>query len=549
MERVIKTRSPFYLQFESLPAEQGATNFCKFSEAIGFWGLQNMSSVQDDTSAPDGNSTTADKITRTSTASSYAVTNSLKPEGTQVRTYTASVFVKQIDSRYASVSIQGDYPNRVYVQYDFENRVINKSLDFEDMSVVNTQVEEYNGWVRIGITFVSDDRSSLSLLMSPMNDEIVNSFADSSNDTSLYAWGAQINLGTSLTSYIPNLSTGTSARATTTSATEREVTLNLSIWEGMKDNSDFIDNPTYSIAKNPTDGMTTFEISEFVRDFIKQNSNTSAGTVWVYAILSDNDTFIQPYDRQYLFLATEGYNTRKEGVATVYNSDSAVMLAQTNTDITIPEGMTINIPVYSDEEGSYSIDSGSDVSFSTLINTQAVSSLNTERIHNIPVSSTDSVVEIKHFGDVIHTINVSVADCSKYPANMLTFVNKFGAKQDLYFNMKSTQRVTAKSDNFKRNTLDFSDLTANSLKHATKRVVNTTNETFKLNTGFITENNAQAIEELLVSEYVWLTQEDSTVIPVNITDNNITRKTHLNDKLIQYTINVEASAPYLNNFR
>jgi len=352
-----------------------------------------------------------------------------------------------------------------------------------------------------------------------------------------------------MSSYIPNLSTGTSARAATTSATEREVTLGLSIWEGMKDNSDFIDNPTYSIAKNPTDGMTTFEISEFVRDFIEQNSNTSAGTVWVYATLSDNDTFIQPYDRQYLFLATEGYNTRKEGVATVYNSDSAVMLAQPNTDITIPEGMTINIPVYSDEEGSYSIDSGSDVSFSTLISTQAVSSLNTERIHNIPVSSTDSVVEIKHFGDVIHTINVSVADCSKYPANMLTFVNKFGAKQDLYFNMKSTQRVTAKSEDFKRNTLDFSDLTANSLKHARKRVVKTTNETFKLNTGFITENNAQAIEELLVSEYVWLTQEDSTVIPVNITDNSITRKTHLNDKLIQYTINVEASAPYLNNFR
>ncbi len=549
MERVIKTRSPFYLQFESLPAEQGATNFNKYSEDLSSWVSTNMTVTANDTSAPDGNSTTADKIERTSTASSYVVVNSLKPEGTQVRTYTASVFVKQEDSRYASFSVQGTYPSRVYVQYDFENRVINKSLDFADMSVVSTQVEEYNGWVRIGITFVSDDRNSLSLLMSPMNDEIVDTFADSSSDASLYVWGAQINLGTSLTSYIPNLSTGTSARATTTSATEREVTLNLSIWEGMKDNSDFIDNPTYSIAKNPTDGMTTFEISEFVRDFIKQNSNTSAGTVWVYATLSDNDTFIQPYDRQYLFLATEGYNTRKEGVATVYNSDSAVMLAQTNTDITIPEGMTINIPVYSDEEGSYSIDSGSDVSFSTLINTQAVSSLNTERIHNIPVSSTDSVVEVKHFGDVIHTINVSVADCSKYPANMLTFVNKFGAKQDLYFNMKSTQRVTAKYENFKRNTLDFSDLTDNSLKHARKRVVKTTNETFKLNTGFITENNAQAIEELLVSEYVWLTQEDSTVIPVNITDNNITRKTHLNDKLIQYTINVEASAPYLNNFR
>lgn len=548
MERVIKTRSPFYLQFESLPAEAGSTNFNRFSEDFSSWIATNMTVLADQEPAPDGNSTTADKITRTSTSASYVERPDNKPEGAVSRTYTASFFAKQGDSRYITMQIKGASKG-LHVQYDFENRVINKTEEFNGFLLKSTEVEEYNGWTRIAATFFSDADASLNILLSPMDSVVQSTLSDTSSSCFAYVWGAQKELGNSMSSYIPNLSTGTSARAATTSATEREVTLGLSIWEGEKDDFDFIDNPTYSIAKNPTNGMTTFEISEFVRDFIEQNSNTSAGAVWVYATLSDNDTFIQPYDRQYLFLATEGYNTRKEGVATVYNSDSAVMLAQTNTDITIPEGMTINVPVYSDEEGSYSIDSGSDVSFSTLINTQAASSLNTERIHNIPVSSTDSVVEVKHFDDVIHTISVSVADCSKYPANMLTFVNKFGAKQDLYFNMKSSQRVTAKSDNFKRNTLDFSDLTANSLKHARKRVVKTTNETFKLNTGFITENNAQAIEELLVSEYVWLTQEDSTVIPVNITDNSITRKTHLNDKLIQYTINVEASAPYLNNFR
>ena len=132
---------------------------------------------------------------------------------------------------------------------------------------------------------------------------------------------------------------------------------------------------------------------------------------------------------------------------------------------------------------------------------------------------------------------------------MLTFVNKLGAKQDLYFEMKSTQKVSAKSNDFRRNTLDYADLTANSLKHTTKKRVSDSIESFKLNTGFLTENNALAIEELLVSEYVWLTQADSTVIPVNVTDNSVTRKNHLNDKLIQYTINVEASAPYLNNYR
>ena len=537
MERVIKTRSPFYVQLESLPAEAEAVNFCKLSEGINSWADVDASVVADDIEAPDGN-TTAEKVSRTSTATNYVAINSTKPEGGVVGTYTGSIFVKQGTSRYASFSFQGTYPNRVYVQYDFENRVINKSIGFSSMSVVSTQVEEYNGWTRVGITFVSDNSTQLTLLLSPMNSEIVSSFEDTSSDCSLYAWGAQIELGTSMTSYTPNLGFSTSTRAATTEANEQPVSAELTVWSGDLA-SDKPSTPTYIMDKNPTNGMTTFEISELVRDYIEQNSNTSSGTVWASIKAFDGVVF----DREYDFLATEGYNTRKEGVATVYNSDSAVKLAQTNTEVVVPNGLSINIPVYTDgKETSYSIDGGSDVNLTEQSTSES-------RIRNISVSSSDSTVEVKHFGDVIATINISEAECSKYPVNMLTFVNKFGAKQDLYFNMKSEQKVSARSNDFKRNTLNFNDLTSNSLKHTTKKRIGETTESFVLNTGFLTENNAQALEELLVSEYVWLTQSDSTVIPVNVTDNNVKRKTHLNDKLIQYTINVEASAPYLNNYR
>ena len=59
---------------------------------------------------------------------------------------------------------------------------------------------------------------------------------------------------------------------------------------------------------------------------------------------------------------------------------------------------------------------------------------------------------------------------------------------------------------------------------------------------------SRSLEELLVSEYVWLKMNNS-YRPVILKDSSITRKTHLNDKLIQYTIKVEETSPYLANLR
>ena len=554
MDRIINTRSPFYLQFTSAGSEQEATNSLGMSERFDQWNATNASVSANVTiysgktfTAPDGAST-SDQISRDSTSASYVskAANKLSSVGT----YTLSVFVKQADTRYVSMRAQGLYPDRLDMQYDFENMQFSEVDNYgTDISLISTHVEQYNGWTRIGFTIESDDHSQLIMSLSPKDNANEGTDSPDSNGFgSVFAWGAQIeyhaipSIFTGMSSYIatPDNNTVTRAETTTSGYNEQEVNLDLGIYTGYHRLEFQGSEPsvTYTLSKSPTNGLTTFEASELVRDFIEQNSNTSAGTVFVKAKLYDGVQF----DREYDFVAVEGYNTRKDGVQTIDAMNFQSRLMQTNTDVTIPEGMSLQIPVYGDGNTSYSLDGATDVDFN-------LRTTNEDVIKYITVNSTDSVVEVKSFDSTISTINVSVAECSKYPVNMLTFVNKLGAKQELYFNMKSEQKVSAKYENFRRNTLDFSDLTANSLKHTRKRRVKTTNETFKLNTGFLTENNAQAIEELLVSEYVWLTQADSTVIPVNITDNSVTRKTHLNDKLIQYTINVEASAPYLNNYR
>jgi len=554
MDRIINTRSPFYLQFTSAGNETEATNIMGMSERLDQWSNQNVTVTSNVTTygsksltAPDGEAT-AERVARTSTGASY-VQRSITKDSASVGTYSASVFVKQGTSRYAMLRVQGNYPNRLDAQYDFETMSFNKTDNYStDFNLLSSHVEQFNGWIRIGFSFETDDHSTLSMLISPKNDVMTGATTDSSDTAELLVWGAQIEyhaipaIFTGVSSYIRTDDSNPATRASTLSSgyNEQEVSLDLAIYTGYHRLSFYGSEPsvTYTLSKSPTNGLATFEASELVRDFIEQNSNTSAGTVFVKATLYDGVQF----DKEYDFVAVEGYNTRKDGVQTIDTMNLQAKLMQANTDVVIPEGMSLKVPFYADENGSYSVDGATDVDFGFI-------DTNEDPIRYITVNSTDSTLELKNFDSTIATINVSVAECGKYPVNMLTFVNKLGAKQDLYFEMKSTQKVSAKYENFRRNTLDFSDLTANSLKHTRKRRVKSTNETFKLNTGFLTENNAQAIEELLVSEYVWLTQADSTVIPVNLTDNSIQRKTHLNDNLIQYTINVEASAPYLNNYR
>jgi hypothetical protein len=56
----------------------------------------------------------------------------------------------------------------------------------------------------------------------------------------------------------------------------------------------------------------------------------------------------------------------------------------------------------------------------------------------------------------------------------------------------------------------------------------------------------QAVEELSLSEELWLVK-DNTIYPIIRTNDNIAFKTRLNDKLIQYTMQVELSHAIVKN--
>jgi hypothetical protein len=187
----------------SLLLEPQRTNLAHYSEQTDniYWIKTGVSVTANQTTSPDG-TLSADKLQRTST-SSDRLAKLFTKTASEVQNFTLSVFVKKGDSRYATLALQGDYPDRAYLQYDFEQGTINASIDFVDFTILSTKAENYNnGWVRLSFAVSTDAHSSITVLISPKNDVVTTALTDSSDSCFMYVWGIQLEKNTYSTSYI-----------------------------------------------------------------------------------------------------------------------------------------------------------------------------------------------------------------------------------------------------------------------------------------------------------------------------------------------------------
>ena len=152
-------------------------------------------------------------------------------------------------------------------------------------------------------------------------------------------------------------------------------------------------------------------------------------------------------------------------------------------------------------------------------------------------------------------MNINRIDCTKYgDGHKITFVNKFGALQDLWFFLKSVNTTTKKQEQFQRVVTNTAGVYSPYVH--TKQDYNTVaNTSITLSSGYYPEWANQWFEQLLLSEQVWLTRLDpinpnsTQYVPVNVKKNSMVQKTSLNDKLIDYTFDFDMSFDYINNIR
>jgi len=148
----------------------------------------------------------------------------------------------------------------------------------------------------------------------------------------------------------------------------------------------------------------------------------------------------------------------------------------------------------------------------------------------------------------ITTLNVKEQCEPKYSPYKVTFVNKFGVLQDMYFFKKSTESMSIEKESYKSNILTNAN-TYSTSSHVKRDFNIIGSESISLSSGYLEESYNEIFKQLMLSEKVWLTDEDFQVTPINVKTSDITYKTSVNNKLVEYTIEFDKSYDTINNIR
>ena len=150
-----------------------------------------------------------------------------------------------------------------------------------------------------------------------------------------------------------------------------------------------------------------------------------------------------------------------------------------------------------------------------------------------------------------YNINVNCPDLKNYESVRLCWLNQWGAWDYYTFTKKSTKSLSTKGSTYNQleGTWNESQYRLDGFKGGKKSFRVNTTEKIKMNTDFVSESENVMFEELINSPEIYILdsyQQDGNfsslnnyVTPVRLTTTSFTRKTKANDKLIQYTFEVE----------
>jgi len=327
-----------------------------------------------------------------------------------------------------------------------------------------------------------------------------------------------------------------------THSQQASVTLTIKIWTGIETSP-----PTesdYVISKKAVNVGDTvvFEVSELIRDYVETSfdGNYSSTPVWANFILqafNASGSVVSGYG--FTGLCLDGYDYFEQSST----SQDATMI--TNRKLFVLKDDTFKIP----------LNTATSPTVRYYVNNQLVSTItylssndSADQVEYISVLNNNKIT-ITSLGST-ETIDIDILKECKYEPKKVTFINKFGALQDMIFFKKAVEKMNVKKESYKSNILSGS--TYDRSNHVYRDFNLVGKESVTLSSGFLSEEYNEVFKQMMLSERVWITNVVNSVeqvLPINVKTSNITYKTSLNDKLVEYTFDFDKSYDTINNIR
>ena len=341
----------------------------------------------------------------------------------------------------------------------------------------------------------------------------------------------------------------------------------------------------YTISKNEigTNNYVVFEIAELVRDYldIEFDGEYDSQTVWVEADIEMFDAIngggssLGTTSTDYI--AFDGYGYFEDAI----NPELSRGYLQSNKTIFRLDDQNVRVPVFTEDTNSVTyfykgVEKRTDlISTSTNTNGQidyitVSGSDNTDTYQQRVLADGGTFEDNSLLDAFLESVDIGLVDelyinsdsgteivkivtepCSKYEPYKVTFVNKFGVLQDIWFTLKSIESLNTKGETYKSNVVDFGTLTYDTYKPQVAQYNKMGKESITLNTNYLNEEYNEVIKQLMMSEQVWLTKltDEELVLGVIPKTQSVTYKTSLNDRLVQYTVDFDYAFDKINTVR
>ena len=174
----------------------GTRNLLTYTEQLdnAIWAKSNVTVTANATTAPDG-TTTAEKITASATTGTHTCGQNLQV--TTATTYTGSVYVKAGEYNFAAILLLTTFAANQVLICDLSLGTITSTVG-SPLATSITAVGD--GWYRISITQTTNAAGTATIQVRPSNSGTNTSFTGDGT-SGVYAWGAQLELGSTATAY------------------------------------------------------------------------------------------------------------------------------------------------------------------------------------------------------------------------------------------------------------------------------------------------------------------------------------------------------------